>query len=67
MLETMDTYLRRPLSEYVMDSTLKDLCNHAAEGEQKDLEGRSKLHLVVLGHVDAGKSTLMGRLLHELG
>jgi elongation factor 1 alpha-like protein len=22
---------------------------------------------VVLGHVDAGKSTLMGRLLHELG
>jgi hypothetical protein len=25
------------------------------------------LHLVVLGHVDAGKSTLMGRLLFELG
>ncbi|GFH16197.1 Tr-type G domain-containing protein, partial [Haematococcus lacustris] len=25
------------------------------------------LHLVVLGHVDAGKSTLMGRLLHDLG
>ncbi|EFJ41150.1 elongation factor-like protein, partial [Volvox carteri f. nagariensis] len=25
------------------------------------------LHLVVLGHVDAGKSSLMGRLLHELG
>lgn len=25
------------------------------------------LHLVVLGHVDAGKSSLMGRLLHDLG
>jgi len=29
--------------------------------------GRAPLHLVVLGHVDAGKSTLMGRLLHDLG
>lgn len=25
------------------------------------------VHLVVLGHVDAGKSTTMGRLLHEVG
>lgn len=29
--------------------------------------GKPSLHLVVLGHVDAGKSTLMGRLLHDLG
>lgn len=28
---------------------------------------RRGLHLVVMGHVDAGKSTLMGRLLHDLG
>lgn len=28
---------------------------------------KKPLHVVVLGHVDAGKSTLMGRLLHELG
>ena len=28
---------------------------------------KRKLHLVVLGHVDAGKSTLMGRLLADLG
>lgn len=31
------------------------------------LAGRRGLHLVVMGHVDAGKSTLMGRLLHDLG
>lgn len=31
-------------------------------------EGRKKgISLVVIGHVDAGKSTLMGRLLYELG
>lgn len=29
--------------------------------------GKQPLHVVVLGHVDAGKSTLMGRLLHDLG
>lgn len=29
--------------------------------------GKPKLHMVVVGHVDAGKSTLMGRLLFELG
>ena len=25
------------------------------------------MHVVVLGHVDAGKSTLMGRVLHAVG
>ena len=50
-----------------MDADLKRRCTEAAEKESKDLEGKTKLHLVVLGHVDAGKSTLMGRLLHELG
>lgn len=28
---------------------------------------KAQLHLVVIGHVDAGKSTLMGHLLHDLG
>ena len=28
---------------------------------------KEQLHLVVVGHVDAGKSTLLGRLLFELG
>eukprot|EP00889_Picochlorum_renovo_P006597 jgi/Picre1/33627/NNA_001107.t1 len=31
------------------------------------LDGREVLNLVVLGHVDAGKSTLMGRMLYETG
>ena len=33
---------------------------------QKRLEGRDLLNLVVIGHVDAGKSTLMGHLLVKL-
>ena len=50
-----------------MEADLKARCEQAAEEEKRDLKGRTRLHLVVLGHVDAGKSTLMGRLLHELG
>ncbi|KAI0332463.1 EF Tu GTP binding domain-containing protein [Cubamyces sp. BRFM 1775] len=38
----------------------------AALTAQEQSEKRS-LSLVVIGHVDAGKSTLMGRLLYELG
>eukprot|EP00250_Pteridium_aquilinum_P016106 c22946_g1_i1 orf=65-2017(+) len=30
-------------------------------------ESKQLLHLAIVGHVDAGKSTLMGRLLHILG
>lgn len=35
---------------------------------KKDRDGRKEhLYMVVIGHVDAGKSTLMGHLLCELG
>lgn len=39
------------------------------EEAKKQLDERDKkgVSLVVIGHVDAGKSTLMGRLLYELG
>ncbi|TCD66818.1 Hsp70 suppressor, GTPase facilitates ribosomal subunit dissociation [Steccherinum ochraceum] len=40
------------------------------EEARKMLEGKDEkkgVSLVVIGHVDAGKSTLMGRLLYELG
>lgn len=39
----------------------KPCCIHAGPGTQLGI------HLVVVGHVDAGKSTLMGRLLHDVG
>ncbi|EIE22483.1 hypothetical protein COCSUDRAFT_47906 [Coccomyxa subellipsoidea C-169] len=58
---------RRPLSEYRPDSDLARACDEASAREGVEANGKSRLHLVVLGHVDAGKSTLMGRLLHELG
>ncbi|KAF7355041.1 HBS1-like protein [Mycena sanguinolenta] len=35
--------------------------------EAQAATGKQRLSLVVIGHVDAGKSTLMGRLLYELG
>lgn len=55
------------------------MCRHAVsnrdskavdiEKQYKTERGDSKevLHMVVIGHVDAGKSTLMGHLLYKLG
>ena len=54
---------RRSLEEYQLERDLEAACDAANAAEQT----QPKLHLVVLGHVDAGKSTLMGRLLHDLG
>ncbi|KAF8529943.1 EF Tu GTP binding domain-containing protein [Gautieria morchelliformis] len=39
----------------------------AREALQGDSKGKRGISLVVIGHVDAGKSTLMGRVLYELG
>lgn len=57
---------RRPINEYCMEPELQALCDRAAAAEQAT-GGKPKLHLAVVGHVDAGKSSLMGRLLHDLG
>ncbi|XP_002731628.1 HBS1-like protein [Saccoglossus kowalevskii] len=38
-----------------------------AEYEKRQSNGKDLLNLVVIGHVDAGKSTLMGHLLYLLG
>lgn len=42
---------------------------HDVKSEYQKIASQSKgsLNLVIIGHVDAGKSTLMGRLLYELG
>lgn len=58
---------RRPLSEYRPEPDVAAALEEAAAREGAGGGGQARLHLVVLGHVDAGKSTLMGRLLHELG
>lgn len=61
-----------PLSDYKMEADLARACSQAgASTSSKDSQAgerrKAGLHLAVLGHVDAGKSTLMGRLMHELG
>ena len=50
-----------------MEPALAKACEEAAAAEKALPTVRSRLHMVVLGHVDAGKSTLMGRLLHDVG
>ncbi|XP_014290235.1 protein HBS1 [Halyomorpha halys] len=52
------------------DQTFKTSRNtvKAEELFQKERgDTKSQLHMVVIGHVDAGKSTLMGHLLYKLG
>lgn len=58
---------QRPLREYAAEPELARAVQEALARESSGQGGKALLHLVVLGHVDAGKSTLMGRLLHDLG
>lgn len=55
----------KPLSEYRADADLLRACEKELAVRASE-ESKLGLHLVVLGHVDAGKSTLVGRLLYEL-
>ncbi|KAL3688674.1 hypothetical protein R1sor_014983 [Riccia sorocarpa] len=50
--------IAKPVEAFAPESWVLDEVNQ----ERKPL-----LHLIVIGHVDAGKSTLMGRILHLLG
>ena len=45
----------------------KAVATAAAKAAKEDSSTKRRLNLVVAGHVDAGKSTLMGRMLFELG
>lgn len=50
-----------PLKAHFTDQALVDMA-------KLDLQRKNpRINLIVIGHVDAGKSTLMGRLLYELG
>lgn len=51
---------------FTIEPSLKKLCDQAAEDERSTGK-KTVLSLVVLGHVDAGKSTTLGRLLYETG
>lgn len=61
-----------PVAAVPVDDTPKPLpaapARNAAEMYSKERsDAKQALHMVVIGHVDAGKSTLMGHLLFDLG
>ncbi|KAM0791514.1 hypothetical protein ACM66B_005965 [Microbotryomycetes sp. NB124-2] len=62
--QMMDDFDSAPTPPVMLakDKLLEQVKLEQAESNQKPV-----LSLVVVGHVDAGKSTLMGRVLHELG
>lgn len=65
-----------PVSGHVTPELDSKVKSNASNEEKVDVEAiyknkrgdsKEQLHLVVVGHVDAGKSTLLGRLLCDLG
>ncbi|QRV91460.1 Elongation factor Tu GTP binding domain [Ceratobasidium sp. AG-Ba] len=62
--QTQAEELPPPKVTIARERVLEEARKEASSG---DAEGRKRLSLVVIGHVDAGKSTLMGRLLYECG
>lgn len=56
--EVADALRDMTLDSYVPESWMLQKSNN---------DTKQLLHLIVVGHVDAGKSTLMGRILHLLG
>ncbi|XP_066274741.1 HBS1-like protein isoform X3 [Branchiostoma lanceolatum] len=54
-----------PTSQKAAGKT-KQVLDVAAELSKRD-EGKEVINMVIIGHVDAGKSTLMGHLLYRLG
>lgn len=65
-----------PVSDHVTPELDVKTKSNASNEEKVDVQAiyrnkrgdcKQQLHLVVVGHVDAGKSTLLGRLLCDLG
>ena len=54
--------------EFVCSKSRSSWLNTAASEYERERAGmKTLLNLIVVGHVDAGKSTLMGHLLYKLG
>ena len=51
--------------EGIKEETKESLASD--ENGENEMTGKDRLSMVVVGHVDAGKSTLMGQLLRQLG
>lgn len=57
-----------PLEEEKKENRTKEAIRNARELYEKERgTEKEQIHLVVIGHVDAGKSTMMGHLLYDLG
>lgn len=57
-----------PDDEVKLQSRTREALRNAQELFVKERgEDKQQIHLVVIGHVDAGKSTMMGHLLYDLG
>ncbi|XP_035664390.1 HBS1-like protein isoform X2 [Branchiostoma floridae] len=55
-----------PTSQKAAGKTKQGVLDVAAELSKRD-EGKEVINMVIIGHVDAGKSTLMGHLLYRMG
>ncbi|XP_017304218.1 HBS1-like protein isoform X3 [Diaphorina citri] len=56
-----------PTPDQEPSRSVKDKLKKIEEYTREQAGGKGRLHLVVIGHVDAGKSTLMGHLLYLMG
>ena len=56
-----------PDEDFKQTRTKEALRNARALFEKERGDEKQQIHLVVVGHVDAGKSTMMGHLLYDLG
>lgn len=59
---------RNSPDEETKQNRTKETTRNARELFEKERgDEKQQIHLVVIGHVDAGKSTMMGHLLYDLG